>query len=98
MQWVYTSSGLELTFTRLEDEPWALGGIAIEAPSTLSTRFGIRIGSSKQQVERAYGLDQGEEGGYNGTDEFVVGSPYGGVVFTFDKDRVTRVFVGHGAD
>lgn len=70
----------------------------VEAPSTLSSRRGIVVGSAREAVERAYG-DVREPDGDDDPSSFTAGSTYGGLHFTFDEQgTVTRMFLGAAAE
>ena len=71
--------------------PWLARSIQVSAPSKLATKAGIRIGSTRKEVEAKYrrgSMDQGEPG------SFLAGSPYGGLYFTFKDDVVTEIGLG----
>lgn len=78
--------------------PQQVGGVIVEAPSTLATRRGIVIGSKRDAVERAYG-DVREQDGDDDPGSFTAGSTYGGLHFMFDEQgAVTRMFLGAAAE
>lgn len=71
--------------------PWLARSIQVSAPSKLATKAGIRIGSSRKEVEAKYqrgSMDQGEP------ESFLAGSPYGGMYFTFKDGVVTEIGLG----
>jgi len=71
--------------------PWKARSITVSAPSKLATKAGIRIGSSRKEVEAKYrrgSMDQGAP------ETLLVGSPYGGMYFTFKNGVVTEIAIG----
>ena len=68
------------------------------SPCTLKTSRGIGIGSSKEVVLQEYkdevqlGLDEGE------SDKIIVGTVYGGIIFTLDGDSVISIYIGASAE
>ncbi len=71
--------------------------ISIAAPSKLKTRRGIQIGSSEQQVIKAY-QDVKDMQGTIPHEMFVAGSVYGGLFFQFKNDKVESIMLGSGAE
>jgi hypothetical protein len=100
--WRYPQQGLVLDME--SDEPKSLqqvGSVQINAPSTLKTARGITIGSSRSEVLEHYGaqrdldhLDPDEDD----PSQFVAGSIYGGLVFRFENDQVSEIFLGAAAE
>ncbi len=67
-----------------------------KAPCALATAGGIRIGSSKSDVLKAYGnAVNSEESLHN---KIVVGSIYGGVIFELTEGNVSAIFIGAAAE
>lgn len=71
--------------------------VTLTAPSERATRKGIRIGSSEAEVVAAYGALRDKETSQAGK-TFVAGSPYGGLIFTFSKGKVSEIFLGAAAE
>ena len=96
-EWEYPALGVTVTMSR--EEPGGavtVGRFFVEAPCRLATSRGIRIGDSAAKVRQAYkGLFSQED---SGPESLVVGSVYGGVIFTLEAGRVTRIFVGAAAE
>lgn len=95
--WTF-KNGLSLIMTSTtRSGPQQVGGVIVEAPSTLSSRRGIVIGSERAAVERAYGDVHERES--DDPDRFTAGSIYGGLHFTFDEQgTVIRMFLGAAAE
>jgi hypothetical protein len=71
--------------------PWVARSIQVSAPRKLATKAGIRIGSTRKEVEAKYkrgSMDQGEP------ESFLVGSPYGGMYFWFKDGVVKEIGLG----
>jgi len=75
---------------------YEVGSIGIKAPSTFATSRGIVIGSSKADVEKSY--QHSTEGSGDDPSSYLVGSPYGGELFTFKHGKVTEIFLGQMAE
>jgi len=68
----------------------------IDGKSTLATARGIRLGATRAKVVKAYDKDVNEE--ESSPDRAVVGSIYGGLIFTLKNGRVVQIFLGAGAE
>jgi hypothetical protein len=66
--------------------------VSVSAPSTYATRRGIHVGSTRADVERLY--PRSPEDQQQDPDVYVVGSVYGGLLFTFAHDRVASISIG----
>lgn len=75
----------------------AVESITVTTPCTLATKRGIRIGSTEQEVRKAYKQDWNKEDSTPGK-TFVAGSIYGGIVFQFQDGKVSRIFLGAAAE
>lgn len=71
--------------------------ITLTSPCTLATKQGIRIGSTEQEVRKAYRKDWNREDSAS-SENFVAGSIYGGIIFQFQDGKVTRIFLGAAAE
>lgn len=95
--WSYRSIGVELEMCGPKAKSRKrLASIELKSPSMLKTSRGIGIGSTFAELTKAYGRDRNAEESHG--DLFVVGSVYGGVMFTIKRGRVESVFVGAAAD
>jgi hypothetical protein len=63
----------------------------------VQTEKGIRIGSTEQEVNEAYGRFRNAEESKQG-EVFVAGSVFGGLIFTFQQGRVSKIFIGAAAE
>ena len=70
--------------------------ITLMAPCALATKRGIRIGSTEQDVRKAYKKEWNRED--SSKDSFVAGSVYGGIIFQFNNGKVDRIFLGAAAE
>lgn len=80
-----------------------VGSITLEAPSKLTTSRGVGIGTSRAEVETIYKqlLGVGRQEGEPDTtspEQLIIGSVYGGTFFQFTDGKVSRIFVGAGAE
>jgi hypothetical protein len=76
--------------------------ITLKAPSKLKTDMGISIGSTKDDVVKAYADFNTEKDELkilsDERNAHLVGSIYGGMIFTFQDDKVTEIFLGAAAE
>jgi len=99
--WFYPAQGLTVAMA-IDDRETGKGSVStltIKAPATFKTRLGIGIGSTRKEVLDAYGKLRDPEFPSGDKEEvFLAGSIYGGVFFTFKRDKVSQIFVGAGAE
>lgn len=79
-----------------KDDNYAINSVKITAPSDLTTRKGIKIGSTLSEVIAAY--DKNIEKPISDSSKIVAGSVYGGLVFTIEKGKVASIFLGASAE
>ena len=100
--WKWTT-GVTLTMAEGVDHVLTVHAITLEAPSKLTTSRGVGIGASRAEVETIYKqfLGVGRQDGEPDTtspEQLIIGSVYGGTFFQFTAGKVTRIFVGAGAE
>lgn len=96
--WKYPDCGIELDMiSDKKGRAKTVGSITVTSPSTMRTSKGIGIGSTEQEVARAYGRFKNKEDS-RGSEFFVAGSIYGGLMFDFKQGKVKRIFIGAGAE
>lgn len=97
--WTWTAEALELNFS---SEKGAASGsqqlfsITASEPNTYKTKAGIGIGSSLADLQAAYPKDVNKE--ESSSDQVVVGSVYGGILFTLRNNKVIHIFLGAAAE
>jgi hypothetical protein len=97
-EWNYPAKGLALNMASgKKGGAKSLFSISASAGCTLATARGIRIGSTEAEVRKAYGAVEDRESSVRG-ESFVAGSLYGGVIFRFEKGRVSDIFIGAAAE
>lgn len=97
-KWKYPEVGITLGMvSEKKSGIKSIESITITSPSTLQTQSGIRIGSTVQEVIKAYGRFQNAEDSKQG-ELFVAGSIFGGVMFNFHQGRVSRIYIGAAAE
>ena len=97
-EWKYPADGITLGLvSEKKGGPKSVGRITVTSPSTLATSKGIRIGSTEAEVGKAYGSFRNAEDSkqFGG---FIAGSVFGGVMFTFQQGKVSRIFIGAAAE
>jgi hypothetical protein len=88
-------NGLAITMSK-QDHGYVVNAIGVKAPSTAPTSRGIHIGSTRAEVEAVYQV--GKDQSSKDPASFLVGSPFGGELFTFKKGVVTEIFLGAMAE
>ena len=97
-EWEYTGCGIRLGMVSEEKGgPKSVKSITVVGPSTLSTKRGIRIGSTEQEVMKAYKPFWNREDSKH-FGNFVAGSIYGGLIFYFQNGQVSKIFLGAAAE
>lgn len=86
--WDYGSSLLTVANV---DGKWIAFSIQVAAPTDWKTSKGIHIGSTKAEVEAVYDGEERDDG-------FLVGTVYGGELFTMKDGKVTEIFLGAMAE
>ena len=97
--WRFDGCGLELKMVSARrGGAKKVAAITVSAPSALATKKGIRVGSTEQEVLAAYGrFRDADEASSKGV-RFVAGSIFDGMIFSFEKGRVTQIFLGAAAE
>lgn len=102
--WTYAESGLSLDMSSEEKGgKKSVGRIILTAPSKMKNSLGIGIGSKKADVVEAYAnyKSNPEEGEYFSDGDgsrYLVGSIYGGMIFTFEEGKVSKIFLGAASE
>ena len=97
--WTWKSKGLVLNLSSdkiNKDSTLSIFTITATAPCDFKTKANMGMGSSYAEVETAYKKDIDPEA----TDktQITVGSVYGGIIFSFRNDKVSRIFLGAEAE
>jgi hypothetical protein len=97
-RWEAKNCGLTLEAARqAPEDPWTVYSITQVAPGKLLTDKGIGLGAEESALRRAYvGVINTEES--TPGERWVVGSIYGGVMFSVKAGRVTKIFIGAAAE
>lgn len=92
----YHDEGIELDLIGNSEETKKVNMIKITNPSELKTLKNIGIGSDFNDVEEAYKdlIDKD----FSNSEAIVVGSIYGGVIFSFENNKVISIFIGAMAE
>jgi hypothetical protein len=72
------------------DGPWSARDVSTTRASW-STKKAIHVGSTRAALEKAYTRAPDSTGGDS---SYLVGSPYGGMLFALHDDRVTSISIG----
>lgn len=93
----YPSKGLTITWSREKDaDAWRVERFTAVPPNSWKTPQGIGLGSPAEKVRSTYASLLDPES--SGSSQLVVGSIYGGIVFSIKKGKVSRIFVGAAAE
>lgn len=96
--WTYKAKGLVINISSEKKTPAeskTLFSISAKAPCTFKTRAGMGIGSSYAEVKEAYKRDIDPQ---SEPSQIVVGSVYGGIIFTFKNEKAETIFLGAAAE
>ncbi|PKN04376.1 MAG: hypothetical protein CVU74_07180 [Deltaproteobacteria bacterium HGW-Deltaproteobacteria-9] len=97
-KWEYAGCGITLGMvSEKKGASKSVDSITLVSPSNLSTKRGIRIGSTEQEVMDAYKPYWNKEDSKS-FKIFVAGSIYGGLMFDFKNGKVSRIFLGAAAE
>lgn len=97
--WKWKDKGLEINV--VSDPRNAAAGKQVFSitASTLcpyKTKAGIGVGSTMEEIQAAYKDQINKE--ESGDDQVIIGSMYGGIIFTMQNNKVLHVFVGAAAE
>ena len=91
--WDWPSKGIVLGMASAKRTgPFSVRSIEIMAPSTFATTRGVTIGMPLTDLPARYqrNIDEGRDD----PAEYLVGSVYGGMLFTLKDDKVVSIFLG----
>ena len=96
--WTYASKGLILNLTSEKNtsDKKTIFSIIATAPCPFKTSAGMGISNTYEEVEKAYNRFIDRE--TTDQNQVTVGSIYGGIIFTFTNEKVSRVFLGAAAE
>lgn len=97
--WTWKSKGLVLNMSsddRNRDSSLSVFMITATAPCSFKTKAGMGIGSTYEEVYKAYEKNIDPEA--TGNTHITVGSVYGGIIFNFKNNKAERVFLGAEAE
>jgi hypothetical protein len=99
-EWKYPNAGVSLWMhADTERGAQSIAAITVKAPCEYATKRGIKVGSTRAELDKAYG-DVKDQDGF-GDDEpgsFVAGSVYGGIIFGLEDGKVSEIFMGAAAE
>jgi hypothetical protein len=72
--------------------PWHARDVSVTASASYATKRGIHVGSTRAEAERLYPRSPDDQ--QQDPNVYVVGSVYGGMLFTFEHDRVVAISLG----
>ena len=96
-KWEYRDRGITLQMeSEKPGQPKQILSLTISTPCSLKTNAGIGIGSSQEEVIQAYHHYQ--DNSYGGDNSFIAGTVYGGLIFSFENEQVSQIFIGAAAE
>jgi hypothetical protein len=96
-QWDWPAKGVSLLLdSATRDGSFSIASMTIHAPCAFKTSKNVGVGSTRAEVEEAYGAAVNQE--ESRADSIVVGSAYGGVIFTLADGKVSEIFIGSAAE
>ncbi len=96
--WKYPGKGVTVGMVKTSGGGVVADRITLGGKSTLKTARNVGIGSTREEVKTAYLDDIDPESDPLDEEKIVVGSLYGGIVFTMKEKKVTEIFVGAAAE
>jgi hypothetical protein len=97
--WKYPDCGIELKMSaERKGGKKAVRSITTMSPSKLETGRGIHIGSTEEEVVKAYGRFRDLENDPEKDKNFIAGSVYDGMIFDFKDGRVVRIHLGSASE
>jgi hypothetical protein len=96
--WQNARCGISLDMvSEMRGQAKSVASISVSSPFGSKTLRGIGIGSREPEVEKAYHAEKNAEESLTRV-QFVAGSIYGGLIFTFNEGRVSKIFLGAVAE
>lgn len=96
--WYYPEQGITLEMvSEAAENSQRVASIKIKSPSKLKTQRGIGIGDTYTEVMQAYREEEEQKHSFS-SQQFVAGSIYGGLIFSFQNGQVTEIFLGAAAE
>ncbi len=92
----YPKLGVSIVFTAYPDSSKKVENILVTELCTFKTSTQIGIGSSLDEVKKAYSESINPE--FSGEDYVVAGSIYGGIIFNLENFKVRSIYIGISAD
>lgn len=98
--WNYDSKGIQLDMVRDENDQTMImvDMIRINSNCEFKTARNVGIGSTYEEVLDAYKEEVDPEKAETNKSELVAGSAYGGIIFTFENDKVVSMFFGAASE
>jgi hypothetical protein len=96
--WGWPKKGISLVMSAAtKDGPQTSQGITVTAPCALASKRGVQIGSSAAKAEALYADTRDPRVSVKG-ERLTAGSVYGGLFFDFEGGKVSRMYLGVGAE
>ena len=99
--WYYPAKGVVLGMVG-SIEKQSVDRVSMKNPCELKTSRGIGMGSTAEEVRAAYGNEinskESRQWSTQSNPKIVVGSIFGGIIFTMTEDKVSAIFLGAAAE
>jgi hypothetical protein len=92
----YQNKGIELDLIGKDTTDQTINMITISTPSRLRTNSGMYVGCNINSVKTAYNNLINHQ--FSDSNQIVVGSIYGGLVFIFENNKVKKILLGSLAE
>lgn len=98
-EWGWKDKGLVVNMSsdpENKTSPKVIASITANAGCPYKTKAGVGVGSTYDEIQAAYKNNINKE--ETGDDQIIIGSMYGGIVFTMKDNKVLNVFLGAAAE
>ena len=96
--WVYKRKGIDIKMAKSEKNgKYSIESLSVKRPCSFTTARGIRIGSTLEEVKKAYPPDTWDRE-FCSDERIVAGSIYGGLIFHIKNGMVVSLFLGAAAE
>lgn len=94
--WIYEGKGIKIDMNRFDEGDYSTSFIYLKSPFKYKTKEGIGIGSTKEEVTRAYkDIISRYEKDWEGNDTAIIGpSASSGMTIIFTNNKITEVKMG----
>ena len=92
-EWTWRAAGITVLFSNANAQP-KVRSITLAVPSALKTKKGVGIGSSRADLDAAYGAGKMQTTDEEAATTYTVGNHYYGMIFNLEGGKVASVYWG----